>query len=894
MSLRGKIISKFASNHCLTVMGMVFFMLVLTKPVQAQLRDTSYISLPDTTTIVGDSLKVPLDSLGTDTTVADSAKRASLEERLGIRISPDALTSIVTSESRDSAVMDMKNDLFYLYGEAKINYEDLQLTAGQVTFMQSKNTVIAQPSYDSLGNIVTKPTFTQGSEKFTYDSLQYNFKSKRAIVRNARSQYGEGFVFSEQVKRNPDQTIYGYHNIYTTCALDTPHFGIAAQKIKVIPNQVVASGPANLTIEGVPTPLFLPFGLFPISQGQRSGFRLPTYTIEENRGVGLLNGGYYFYINDYVDLLVQANLYSKGSYNIGGVTTYANRYRYNGALSFAYAHNKTGEEFERDAVTSKDFQVNWAHRKDPKSRPGTDFNASVNAGTSTYNANNTYTANQILQNQFASSITYSKNWQNKPYNLTVGARHSQNTNTRLVDVTLPEVNFNINQFNPFQGKNSTGTKWYEKISASYNMNALNQTSFYDSTFSFNTLALNDFRNGIKHTVPVGANYNILRFLNMNFNTRYTEYWLTERMYRYYNSRTDVLDTLSSRGFYTARDFDASVGFNTRIYGLKMFKRGKLAGIRHELRPNVSLNYVPDYAAAPFHYGYRTRLSANAAQPEYRSPYENSVIGAPGYGQFGDYRSYLGFGFDNNLQIKVRTDKDTAGFKNIRIIDNLSLSSGYDLARDSFNWANINTSFATNLFNNLLNIQGSASFDPYVYDTTQGRRINTTLYDAGKGIARFTSANLSVGGSFRSKAVDDNSDKPETKTDEYRRIMQYGAYNDYVDFNIPWTLNFTYSLSATRNEQRDSIMLDHYTGFGVDFNITPRWKLVVNSGYNFTQKKLQITDINIYRDLHCWEMRLWTVPFGPNKSYNFTLNVKATILQDLKLMRRRDYRDAIGQ
>lgn len=899
MNLCGKVILKFCLNRSILAVCFIFFASILTNTVFAQVdKSASFeIPLPDDTTSYADSPEadsIIADSLSGDTIAKDTVSRQNLEERLGIKISPDALPAVVTSEASDSAVLDMKRNIFHLYGSAKVSYEDMQLTAGKIIYNQEENLVTAGPLHDTDTAVALKdrPSFTQGQEKFTYDTLQYNFKSKRAIVRNARSQYGEGYVYSMQVKRNPDQSIYGYNNVYTTCALDDPHFGIAAKKIKVIPGKVVASGPANLLIEKVPTPLFLPFGLFPISQGQRSGIILPTYTLEDARGLGLVNGGYYFAINDHVDLKLMANLYSKGSWNTGFVTGYINKYRYQGDMSFSYAYNKTGESYEPEAVIQKDFKINWNHRSDPKSRPGVSFNASVNAGTATYNQNNTYTVNQILENQLTSSIAYSKAWQNKPYSLSVAARHSQNTQSRLVDITLPEFTFFITNISPFQNKSSAGTHWYDKITASYTVTGKNQTSFYDSTFSFKTLSADQFQNGIVHNIPIGASYNVLRFINMSFNVNYNEYWLTQKMHRFYNYEGDTVQRNIDRGFYTARDFNAGMQLNTRVYGMKLFKKGKIAGIRHVLTPSTGFTYTPDYAAAPFSYGYRTIVDPRSP-PVYLPLFEGSIPGTPGYGQFGNFSSLVTFGLDNNLQVKMRTQNDSTGFKNIRIIDNFAFTSSYNIAADSFNWSPVGVRFATNVLN-IFNVQANATYDLYPIDTS-GRRVNRLMADNGMGLARFTSGYIGVDASFRSKPAGSNENKPAAATDEFNRLMQYGSYNDYLDFNVPWTFRFSYTMNVSRNflteSKKDTLVLNHAVIFGGDFNLTPRWKVTFNSGYNITDRQLQITSVNIVRDLHCWVMSLGAIPFGPNKNYNFTLNVKAAVLQDLKLVRRRDYRDA---
>jgi len=827
----------------------------------------------------------------TETHLADT----TLEKKLGIRIAKDAISSEITSKASDSAVLNLRKHLFYLYGNAKVNYEDVQVTAGKIRFEQSSGVIMASPSFhDSTGEMYNKPDFSQGREKFTYDTMQYNFQSKRAIVRNTRTQQGEGYVFSEQVKRNPDQSIYGYQNLYTTCALDTPHFGIRMKKIKVVPDKVIAAASANVVIEQVPTPLFLPFGLFPINEKQRSGFQLPTYTVEQQRGLGFTNGGYYFYLNEKMDFLALVNIYTKGSYSLSGISTYANRYKYRGGFSVSYAYNKTGESFEPGASIDKDFRVVWNHTTDPKAKPGQTFTASVNAGTRSFYANNSYNVDQILQNNYSSSISYVKNWIGKPYSLTVSARYIQNTGTGITELYLPELSFYVAQFNPFQRKNAIGTpRWYEKITMSYTFTSMNQTSFYDSTLNLSTMGLNDFRNGFKHSIPISASYNLFRFINLSFDATYTEYWMTARRYRSYNAQTDKVDTLQERGFYTARDFSPRMSVSTRIYGLKKFKKGKLMGIRHVLTPNAAINYVPDFAASPFNYYYRTYLDSSS-RFTYLSPYENSIIGQPGMGQYGNFASILTFGINNNLQIKMRTKNDTTGRgKNITLIDQLSFTGSYNIAADSFNWSNINVDFRTNILDKV-SISGNASFDPYGLDYTTGRRPRKTMLETGRGLARFMQAALSLNASFRSKQT--GSNQPAVRTDEYTNLMAYGGYNNYLDFKVPWSINISYSMRLVSNyqlgTQRDSLILSHNAMFSGDFNLTPKWKITFTSGYDFTSKQIAMTSIDLYRDMHCWEMRLGTIPFGPRKSYNFTLNVKASILQDLRLVRRRDYRDAV--
>ena len=850
----------------------------------------------DSTKVLPDSLSTLSDSLKAASvphTHADSVKAA--QDKLGIVLSPDALTDVVVATASDSAVLDMNTNNFHLFGSATVKYQDLDLKANRIAYNQSTSIVTASPSeFDTAMTADQRPSFTQANETVTYDSLQYNFKSKRAIIRNAKSKYGEGYIHMEQLKRNPDQSIFGYRNIYTTCSLDHPHFGIRMRRIKVVPGHIIVAGASNLEIADIPTPIYLPFGLFPITDKQKSGFRIPSYTIEEQRGLGLTNGGYYWHPNDYADLLVLANLYTKGSYLVNAQSTYVDRYHYSGSFTLSYGLNKTGEVYEPTATQSKDFRIAWSHRTDAKATPGFSFTSNVNIASSTYFSNNSYDVNQILNSTYTSNITLQKTWIGKPFSLSINAGHSQNTQTHDVSVTLPQVNFYVSTFNPFARKNPVGSpKWYEKITASYNVQALAQTTFIDSNFSPSVFSLNKMQAGIHHALPVSAAYTVLRFFNVSFNANYNEYWLTQQFYQYYNTKSDALDTVINHGFFAARDFNASATVSTRIYGQLNFKKGKIAAIRHVFTPTVGLNYTPDFARAPFSYAYQTYLTPGGAL-QYVSPYSQSVVGVPGQGQFGNYSSTVNFGINNNLQMKVRTPKDTAtGGKKITLIDALSITSAYNVAADSFKWSGINAAFRTNILN-LVNVDAGATFDPYYFDPITGRRTPQTLLSMGDGIARFTSAHAGLTASFHSKAKTSQSGGV-AKTDDAQRLTSGYLYNDYVDFNIPWNFNISYSANLTKDYRSiafrgDTLLATQNVLFSGDFNLTPRWKVSFTSGYDLSHHALTLTQIDIFRDLHCWEMHLNTIPFGKNKSYTFTLNVKASVLQDLKLVRRRSYYD----
>lgn len=836
---------------------------------------------------------------GTQDTASTSAitTDAAAEAKWGIKISRDALPSKVISNAQDSILLEAKTKKIYLYGDAKIEYEDLKLSSGVTLFDNNSKEVTAYPTYDTAGKKTSKQEFIQGEEQFNYDTLRYNFNSKRAVVRNARMQYGEGFIHSRQIKRNADESIYGWKSIYTTCNIpDHPHFAIRANKIKVIPNRMIVSGPANVEIQEIPTPVFLPFGLFPTSKTQKSGFILPSYTMENNRGLGLQRGGYFLMINPHVNTLIQMDIFSKGSFAFFNTTQYAKRYKYNGRLEVNYSNTVWGEEFELGGQKSTDFKIRWQHQMDNKARPGTNFSASVDVGTSNYNIINGMNANTVLNNQYNSSISYSKNWVGKPYSFSAALRHSQSTQTREVTVNLPDINFTLGQLTPFQRKNAVGTpKWYEKFTLSYSVDLSNRIRFYDSLI--NQINMGDFYNGIRHNVRAQANYQVLRYFTLSFNIPYTEYWNTKKEHIDYLSATK--DTTTQHGFYTAREFNTSVDMSTRIYGMFNFRRGPLKAIRHVIMPTIGMNYKPSFARDPFNYMY-TQMDSTG-RTYYYSPFSGSPIGGPGnYTETGA----ITFSLNNTLQAKRRI-KDTVGDVNsdktlLNLIDGFSINGQYNLVADTNKLSDIAVNFRTLLFGKL-NLSSNANFTPYKYAGNQ--RTRHYLWDTDKKIAQLNTLNINMGITFDGSNKDRGTEKDTTDlgneedNDIYRNLMRNRGYEDYHDFNIPWNLSINGGLRIGRirgrNGAADSFIYSPNLTFNGGVNLTDRWKINVASGVDFmNMKKIRLgyTQLNIVRDLHCWQMSLNLVPFGQLRSFYFTLQVKASVLQDLKLTRRRAFQD----
>jgi hypothetical protein len=886
-------ITSFFKSHRLLPLFVI--LLWISQPVSAQERNqtTSQDTIRLAISPVGDSSTLSnTDSISK----ADTTSIASKERKLGIKISKDALPAIVTTKAKDSAVLNIKEKVFYLYGEAQANYDDVQIKSGKLVFHQQSNLLMALPNVDTAGKKVSLQEFTQGQQKFTYDTLKYNFKSKRAIVRNAHSQYGEGFVISEQIKRNPDESIYGYRSIYTTCDLEHPHFGIKAKRIKVIPGRVIASGPANLEIMDLPTPFFLPFGMFPINDGmkQHSGFIIPAYSLDGTRGLGLQNGGYYFAINNNVGLTSMFDFYSKGSWASRNTVQYSDRYHYSGTLGVNYSFTRTGEASDNSLTTTKDFNVTWSHTVDPRATPNSTFSASVNFGTSSYNAINQVDLLSKLNNNYSSSISYGKTWQNKPYSFTAALRHSQNTGSGALSITLPELDFNLGQFSPFQRKVMIGTpKWYEKITVSYSANATNIYNTYDSLFSLHKIAFNDMDNGIKHNASIQATYNIFRFFNWNFSIPYTEYWNTKQLYLYPDTARNATDSIRKTGFFATRSASLNSSISTRIYGMLLFKSGSIAGIRHVLTPTIGFSYVPGYAHSPFNNLYSTYDIAG--RPIYSSPYSYSPIGAPP--ATPDPSGSITFGLANTLQMKVR-NKDSTGnatTKNISLIDNLSINGFYNLFADSCNLSDISTAFSTNIANKI-NLSASANFTPYVF--VNGVRTGKFLIDDGKGLAQLTNANISLSMTFAGKKKNEQEQANAEKNNQgVHDLLKNGGYNNYYDFNIPWNLSVSGGLSLFRTYDISGVNTLTPTPnliFRGGFNLTERWKVNADVPLEFVGfKKVDMgagVNLAISRDLHCWQMTLNLTPFGYYRQFNFMLQVKSSILQDLKLTKRKSYYD----
>jgi lipopolysaccharide assembly outer membrane protein LptD (OstA) len=672
--------------------------------------------------------------------------------------------------------------------------------------------------------------------------------------------------------------------------------------VKVVNNKVAVTGPTHPEFEGVPVPVYLPFGFFPLSSGRHSGFLPPQYTTNEDFGVGLEGVGYYKVLNDNFDVTLRGNVYSYGGWNATLTPTYRVRYRYNGQLNLSLQHTKFNFKGDPDYNLVKTFNVSWSHSVDQRARPGTSFSANVNAGSTKYNQFIPNRPLQNFQNQLNSSIAYSKNWAGKPYNLTLSANHNQNNNTRLINLTLPDAGFTVSTIYPLQRKEMVGTpKWYEKLGIGYSGTFRNQISFYDSAdVSINHL-LDTMQWGASHRIPITLSLPPLGPLLVSPSISYEEVWLQRKTRLVWDTTGKRLDTTSTKGIFTDRQMSFGLGFNTSLFGTYQFKNSRLVALRHVVRPTFSFNYRPNLSQRHF---YTTQINANGDLQEF-SEFAGNLIGS-GFsnGEFGG----ISFGIDNNLEMKWRSKKDTGenAIKKVRLIDGFGFTSGYNFLADSLKLQNFNLYLRSTLFEKI-NLTASALYSPYQTDHL-GRPINKFAWEAGKfNLGQITYGSVSMSTSFQSKSRDEKegtaaSPEPDaadlnqitdpTLLNDQQQLMEYMRRNpaEFVDFNVPWQISLFFSLGFSRRPKPDysgfETELNSNLSFNNSFSLTPKWNFSTNGYFDVKTRKLQTFTMSINREMHCWQMSIGVTPIGAYRYFNFTISPKSGILQDLRINRTR--------
>jgi len=729
------------------------------------------------------------------------------------------------------------------------------------------------------------------------DTIFYNMKSGKGLTKNTFFQEGEIYVNAIDLKKISSTEVYAKRARFTTCNLDVPHYNFRTSKMKIINNKMGIAGPSFPEFEGVPMPIGIPFGIFPLNKGRHGGLLPPAFTASPDFGLGLEGLGYYFVLSEKMDVTLRSNLYSFGGWNLNINSKYIKRYAYTGNLNITFQNTKSlnRSTLSKDEFnSSRSFMINWSHNRDSRARPGTNFSANVNFGSSRFNQTLLNNPFVNFQNQLSSSISYSKDWKGK-YNLSVNLNHNQNNNLRLVNMNLPTVNFNVVTFYPFQPKDQVGSgKWYEKIGIGYSGNFQNQVSFYDTAFSVRRL-LDTLQYGAQHSIPITLSLPSLGPITIAPSVSYSERWYGQRNFRSWNSTTNKVDTVIQRGFYTARQMSFGIAANTRIFGTYKFKpTSNIVAIRHEIRPTISVNYQPDMNAK-YYYNLKVDTSDRTLRV---SQFDGGILGAFGEGAFGG----IGFGIDNLLEMKTKNKQDTAdkAGKKIKLIDGFGFNSNYNFLADSFQLGNFNFYARSTLFEKV-NITASANLDPYDIDN-RGFRSKQILWDPAKfKFGRITSGNVAISTSFRSKSKDGKEEKdrdipvdPFMTPDEQQRQLQFARANpaEFTDFNIPWNLSIAYSFNFTR------VLAPDYSGFitqtfstfnfNGDFSLTDKWKVGATGFYDITRGNLQQLSTFITREMHCWQLSINVTPIGLYRSFNITVNPKSGILRDLRINRSRTF------
>ncbi len=836
-------------------------------------------------TIIGDTIITT--SISGDTVIDENEGKARIDAK-------------VERYAVDSIVQDIAQRKVFLFGEAVVKYDDITLTADYIEVDLNTNTVFAAGTEDSLGNKIGLPEFTQGDQVFKSTSMTYNFDTKKGLITSVLTEDGNGFLHGKTVKKLDDNTVNILHGTYTTCNLEeNPHFGFRFKKSRVIPDSKIITGPAYMEIEQMPTPLGLPFGFFPNKSGQTSGIVIPTFGEYTSRGFYLEDGGYYWAINEYMDLQVLGDIYSRGGWGVKPRFRYKKRYKYSGDFNMGYAENIVGTKGASDYNKSTDFKVRWSHRQDPKARPNSTFSADVNIVSSNYVKYNVVSTEDFLSNEFQSSVAYQKNWGGKLY-LTLNGSHRQNTKTHKVDISLPEMTLTVNRFYPLRKKGSAGKKkFYEDLSVSYSMNSKNQISTYDSVLFDQATIDNNMQLGAFHKIPISLPIKVLKYFTLSNSINFNDRMYVKSIRKEWESDTTyigddtiapgvVVDTVN--GFRNVFDYSFSSSLSTKLFGMVGFKKGPIRAIRHVFTPKVSFSYTPDFGTESLGY-WGSYTDGDGREIQY-SQFEGSLYGSPP----GQKSGRIGLSLGNNLEIKVPSKKDTiTGLKKIKLIESFSISGNYDLSKDSLNMSMITMSGRTTLFKNF-NIQYGSAWDPYVTDSSGKIRLNKYEWNVNRRLLRLDNTTWRLSFGFKLGDTDfNNKEKPANATEAQMDEINNNP-GGYVDWSIPWSVNFNYNFTYTNNlEYINYVKVPTKTivqtlSFSGQVNITPKWKFTFNSGWDFTQKKLSYTTVNLYRDLHCWEMRFSWTPLGVRQSWNFSINVKASILQDLKLNKKKDFRD----
>ena len=868
----------------------------------------------------------------------NKGNKASVTDSLAVSTNSDSTKTInkpksnqidaeIVYSAQDSIVF-LGNGTGFLHGKSDIKYKNIELKAEFVRVKMDSSLVFAKGRLDSIGKKIGDPVFTEGTTEYESKELTYNLKTKKGFIRQAVTKQGEGYVISDKTKKTSDDILCMTNGKYTTCDNhEHPDFYLDLTRGKVKPGKYIVTGPAYLVIEDVPLPIAIPFGFFPFTDKYSSGIVMPSYQDDLSRGFGLVNGGYYFAVNDYMDLELKGDIYTKGTWSFNAASRYLKRYKYQGNLSFSYRDDIISEKGLPDYQSNTNMSIMWTHSQDAKANPFFNFSSSVNFATSGYNRSNInsyYNGALNSANTKSSSVSFTQRFPDSPFNISGGMSINQRTQDSTISLTLPDLSISMSRIYPFKRKIAVGKeRWYEKITMSYTGSVKNQIDTKENKL-FSSSLTRDWKNGMQHSVPVNATFNLLKYISISPNFTYTERWYLQSLNKSWDNTKNILKTDTLNGFHRVYDFNMSVSASTKLYGfftpIKAIFGDKVNQIRHVMTPTIGFSYRPDFGDPVWgYYGSYTQSLPDISNPLIRhdqivqySHYDGFLYGVPSSGKSG----VINFSLVNNVEMKVRNDKDTTELhptKIISLIDALTLNGGYNLAVDTMQWQIFNASLRLKLGKNYtLSLNGS--FDPYMYainNVKQVVRVNQLRWEHGqfpKFLGTSTSYSYTLNNeTFKKKKTKKENTNPDQQlpTKDEKKSTTGGktdADKDKKDFDkdgyqkvtIPWSLSVNYSVQYANTSVFDTTRLEYKMAFthnlslSGNISLTTNWKISASTSYDFQASQFTYTNVNIIRNLHCWTMTASMVPFGPFKSYTFRLGVNASMLQDLKYDKQSGY------
>lgn len=880
---------------------------------------------PDTTKM--DSLQLAIYHHNKQ--VDDSIRLDSLNRKKS-----GTLDAPVTFSSDDSMVYDAKSKVARLYGNSKVKYQNMDLASDRIQMSLDSSLVRAMGTADTTGAIFGTPVFTMGQDKYESDTMAFNFKTKKGFINNVYTEQQDGYLSSQHSKRDSSGVLYLEHGRYTTCDQPHPDFYIALSRAKVRPGKDVVFGPAYLVVADVPLPLAIPYGFFPFTKSYSSGFIMPTYGDDSSRGFYLRDGGYYFAISDKWDLKLLGEIYTKGSWGLSVASNYRKRYRYNGSFFFSYQNTKNGDKGMPDYTEQTSFKLQWSHRQDSKANPFSSLSASVNFASTSYERNNLtsmYNPQSYTQSLRTSSVNWSTTFSSIGMTLSGSANLSQNMIDSTVSLTLPDLNISVSRFYPFKRKHMAGKeRWYEKISMSYTGQLSNSIDTKEEML-FKSNLIKDWRNAFQHNIPINANFTLFNYININPSFNFTDRMYSNKVMKSWDEQAQVERADTTYGFYNVYNWSMSVGASTKMYGFwvpsKKIFGDKIQAIRHVITPQVTFSYAPDCGSRYYDTYQKTDADGNVSLVEY-SPYANGLFGVPSRGKTGS----ITFDVSNNIEMKVKSDKDSTGFKKLSIIDELGFNMGYNLAAKEKPWSDLTVRLRLKWWKNYT-FNLNAVFATYAYELDEKGTpyvSNHTEYSKGR-FGRFQGLSQNISFTLNPEKLkkwfgggdDEKEDEEDTENDEDNDTGVESNIDDdmvngqksakkknsgkaetdedgYMKFSMPWSLTVGYGISMRENTSgkfntktmRYPYAFTQTLNFSGNIRISDGWNISFSSGYDFENHDISMTTASLSRDLHCFSMSC-SVVLAPYTSYNFSFRCNAATLTDvLKYDKRSGYSNAV--